>query len=105
MKQSSRSIAAIVRYDRAFSMQFRTIRHGVVDSTSERAFTAVAEGSAKHGDVHVAVAQTAGRGRQGGRGHSGGGDGLYASIVLLPEVELSAAGATIAAGLAVHDAV
>jgi BirA family biotin operon repressor/biotin-[acetyl-CoA-carboxylase] ligase len=86
-------------------MQFRTIRHGTVDSTSERAFAAVADGSARHGDVHVADAQTAGRGRQGRRWHSSGGEGLYASIVLLPEVELSAAGLTIAAGLAVHDAV
>lgn len=86
-------------------MQFRTIRHGVVDSTSERAFASIADGSARHGDVHVAVAQTAGRGRQGRRWHSAGGDGLYASVVLLPEVELSAAGLTIGAGLAVHDAV
>ncbi len=86
-------------------MQFRTIRHGTVDSTSERAFASIADGSARHGDVHVADAQTAGRGRQGRRWHSSSGEGLYASIVLLPEVELSAAGLTIAAGLAVHDAV
>jgi BirA family biotin operon repressor/biotin-[acetyl-CoA-carboxylase] ligase len=86
-------------------MQFRTIRHGTVDSTSERAFAAIADGSARHGDVHVAEAQTAGRGRQGRRWHSSNGEGVYASVVLLPEVELSAAGLTIAAGLAVHDAV
>jgi BirA family biotin operon repressor/biotin-[acetyl-CoA-carboxylase] ligase len=86
-------------------MQFRTIRHGTVDSTSERAFAAIADGAARHGDVHVADAQTAGRGRQGRKWHSAGGEGLYASIVLLPGVELSAAGLTIAAGLAVHDAV
>jgi BirA family biotin operon repressor/biotin-[acetyl-CoA-carboxylase] ligase len=86
-------------------MQFRTIRHGTVDSTSERAFAAIADGSARHGDVHVAQAQTAGRGRQGRRWHSAGGEGVYASVVLLPELELSAAGLTIAAGLAVHDAV
>lgn len=55
--------------------------------------------------MHVADAQTAGRGRQGRRWHSSSGSGLYASVVLLPEVELSAAGLTIAAGLAVHDAV
>jgi BirA family transcriptional regulator, biotin operon repressor / biotin---[acetyl-CoA-carboxylase] ligase len=86
-------------------MQFHVIRHGSVDSTSERAFAALADGSARHGDVHVADAQTAGRGRQGRRWHSPSAGGLYASVVLLPGVELSAAGLTIAAGLAVHDAV
>jgi BirA family biotin operon repressor/biotin-[acetyl-CoA-carboxylase] ligase len=86
-------------------MQHRLIRHGSVDSTSERAFAALADGSARDGDVHVAESQTAGRGRHGRRWHSAGSEGLYASVILLPPVTLSAAGLTIAAGLAVHDAV
>ena len=48
-------------------MEFRIFEHGVVDSTSDRAFAALAEGSARHGDVHVATGQTAGRGRRGSR--------------------------------------
>lgn len=86
-------------------MEFQVIRHGSVDSTSERAFAALRDGNARHGDVHVADEQTAGRGRQGRRWHSPRAGGLYASVVLLPSVPFSAAGLTIAAGLAVHDAV
>ena len=66
-------------------MELRVIRHGVVDSTSERAFAALAAGSARDGDVHVARGQTAGRGRRGARWHSPEGDGLYLSVVLAPE--------------------
>jgi len=85
---------------------FRPIRHGVVDSTNERALAAVAAGSARDGDVHVATAQTAGRGRRGARWESASGEGLYASVVLLPGPPPPPAPAvTMMAGLAVLDAV
>jgi len=83
----------------------RILRHGTIDSTSERAFAALAEGTARHGDVHLAEAQTRGRGRLGRAWHSAPGEGLYASIVLSPERPLPPAALTIAVGLAVHDAV
>lgn len=65
-------------------MRWRILRHGTVDSTSERAFSALAAGEARHGDVHVAEAQVAGRGRLGRRWESAAGEGLYLSAVLLP---------------------
>ena len=87
-------------------IEFRSIRHDVVDSTSERAFAALAAGEACDGDVHVAVAQTAGRGRRGARWESVAGEGLYASVVLLPPPPAPPAPAvTMMAGLAVLDAV
>lgn len=86
-------------------MKFTCIHHGVVDSTSERAFEAIALGTARHGDVHVATGQTAGRGRLGRRWSSAPGEGLYMSVVLLPPPPPWPAPAlTIAAGLAVLDA-
>ncbi len=63
-------------------MELRVVRHGLVDSTSERAFAAVAAGEARHGDVHVASGQTAGRGRRGTTWHSVEGEGLYLSVVI-----------------------
>jgi BirA family biotin operon repressor/biotin-[acetyl-CoA-carboxylase] ligase len=87
-------------------MELRCIQHDVVDSTSERAFDALAAGTARHGDVHVARGQSAGRGRLGRRWHSAPGDGLYASLVLLPPPPAwDGPLVTIAAGLAVLDAV
>ena len=86
-------------------MQLRQIQHGVTDSTSERAFAAIAEGSAAHGDVHVADSQTAGRGRLGRVWVSEPGTGLYLSLVLLPAETIGAAALTMAAGLAVLDSV
>lgn len=83
----------------------RVVRHGVVDSTSERAFADLAAGRARHGDVHVADAQTKGRGRLGRAWHSAPGEGLYASFVLMPERPWNAAALTIALGLAALDAV
>lgn len=83
----------------------RIVRHGVVDSTSERAFAELAAGRARHGDVHVATAQTKGRGRLGHAWHSPPGEGLYASFVLMPPRPWNAAGLTIALGLAALDAV
>lgn len=87
-------------------MDLLPIRHGAVDSTSERAFAALADGSAAHGDTHIAAAQTAGRGRLGRTWHSAPGEGLYLSVVLLPAPPGPdpPAALTIAAGLAVLDA-
>jgi BirA family biotin operon repressor/biotin-[acetyl-CoA-carboxylase] ligase len=87
-------------------VRLHCIEHGVVDSTSERAFAALADGTARHGDVHLATAQTAGRGRRGRSWWSPPGAGLYASLVLRPSTPIrSAAGLTMAGGLAVLDAV
>ena len=86
-------------------MRLRLIRHGEIDSTSERAFAAIADGSARHGDVHVATAQTRGRGRFGRTWSSPAGKGIYLSLVLLPPPPPpSPAALTIAAGLAAFDA-
>lgn len=91
------------RYPRP--VNFRRIHHGVVDSTNERAFAAIEDGSALHGDVHVARGQTLGRGRQGKPWHSAPDEGLYFSVVLLPEPPpYKPAALTIAAGLALIEA-
>ncbi len=83
-------------------MNRRIIRHGVTDSTSLRAFAALADGTATHGDVHVASAQTAGRGRLGREWSSPPGGDLYASVVLLPPAPgLDPVGLTMAVGLGV----
>lgn len=82
----------------------RIVRHGLVDSTSERAFAALAAGTARHGDVHVALGQSAGRGRRGSRWESPAGEGLYASVVLAPPPPApEPAGLTMLAGLATWD--
>lgn len=81
-------------------------RHEVVDSTNELALDAVAAGRAGHLDAYVAAAQTAGRGTQGRRWVSARGEGLFLSVVLLPEAPApEPAGVTMSAGLAVLDAV
>lgn len=83
----------------------RVLQHAVVDSTNERALASIAVGSAQHGDVHVARGQTAGRGRRGARWASAEGQGLFASLVLLPEPPAPPAPAiTMLAGLALLDA-
>jgi BirA family biotin operon repressor/biotin-[acetyl-CoA-carboxylase] ligase len=83
----------------------RLLRHGLVDSTSERAFAALDAGEARDGDVHVARGQAAGRGRQGRAWESEEGAGLYLSLVHLPPAPGPAPPAvTMAAGLAVLDA-
>lgn len=87
-------------------MRFRRIEHGAVDSTSERAFAALASGRARHGDVHFSTAQSAGRGRRGRSWWSPPGVGLYASLVLLPPPPpWNPAALTMAGGLAVLDVV
>ncbi len=85
-------------------MRFELIRHDVVDSTSERAFAALAAGTARHGDVHVARAQTRGRGRFGRTWHSAPDEGVYMSVVLLPPPPpWNPSALTMAAGLALFD--
>jgi BirA family biotin operon repressor/biotin-[acetyl-CoA-carboxylase] ligase len=86
-------------------VRFELIRHDVVDSTSERAFAAIANGTARHGDVHLAREQTRGRGRFGRTWFSPPGEGLYMSIVLLPPPPpWNPSALTMAAGLALFDA-
>ncbi len=85
-------------------MQFHTIEHDVVDSTSERAFAALTAGVARHGDVHLAREQTAGRGRRGATWASARDAGLYLSVVLRPDRPVHPAALTIGAGLAVLEA-
>lgn len=63
---------------------YRIHEHELVDSTSERAFAELGAGRARHGDVHLARGQSAGRGRLGRRWQSPPGEGLYMSVVLLP---------------------
>ncbi|MEW6073086.1 MAG: biotin--[acetyl-CoA-carboxylase] ligase [Planctomycetota bacterium] len=70
------------------AMEVRLIRHGIVDSTNERAFAAAAAGEGRHGDLHVAEGQSAGRGRRGRRWESAAGEGIYASLLLLPPAPL-----------------
>jgi BirA family biotin operon repressor/biotin-[acetyl-CoA-carboxylase] ligase len=65
----------------------------------------VAEASARHGDVHVAEEQSAGRGRRGRGWASARGEGLYLSLVLLPSAVPHPAALTMGAGLAVLEAV
>ncbi len=85
-------------------MQPRITRHGVVDSTSERAFAEIADGRARDFDVHVADGQSAGRGRLGRSWKSAPGEGLYLSVVLMPPAPAWAPPAlTMALGLAVLD--
>lgn len=83
-------------------MEFRLIEHDLVDSTSERAFAALASGDSRHGDVHAARGQSAGRGRRGASWTSTPGEGLYASVVLRSRAVLDPAALTMAAGLAVR---
>lgn len=85
-------------------MRWRLIEHDTVDSTSERAFAELAAGRARHGDVHSAREQTAGRGRRGATWASARDEGLYVSAVLLPERAAHPAALTMAGGLAVFEA-
>lgn len=82
----------------------RILRHDEVDSTNERALAAIAAGTARHHDLLVARAQSAGRGRLGRAWHSPAGEGLYLSLVLLPETAPEPTALTMGAGLAVIEA-
>lgn len=85
-------------------MEFRITEHGSVDSTSERAFAALEQGTARHGDVHLAHSQSAGRGRLGRQWSSPPGAGLYVSLVLMPSQPLIPPALTLAGALALRDA-
>ncbi|MBM3989222.1 MAG: biotin--[acetyl-CoA-carboxylase] ligase [Planctomycetes bacterium] len=88
----------------ALAVQLRVHHHERVDSTSERLFAALAAGTARHGDVHVACEQTAGRGRRGASWHSAPDGGLYLSLLLLPGAPaLNPAALTMSAGLAAFE--
>ena len=88
-----------------------TIFHGklryfpVFDSTNAAALEA-AQAGAPAGSVYFADEQTAGRGRGGHTWHSAAGDGLYASVLLRPQLA-PAAGLKIslATGLAAQAAI
>jgi BirA family transcriptional regulator, biotin operon repressor / biotin---[acetyl-CoA-carboxylase] ligase len=83
----------------------RRFHHGTTDSTNERALASIAAGEAEHLDLHLASEQTAGRGRRGRVWSSEPGAGLYMSLVWRSAGLAPAPGLTIAAGLAVLDAV
>lgn len=76
-----------------------------VDSTNRVALEAGQQGD-PHGTLIVAEEQTAGRGRTGRAWHSEKGSGIYLSILLRPTLTpVQAPALTLAAGLAVYDAV
>jgi len=82
----------------------RIIEHGLIDSTNERAFAALAAGEARDGDVHTASGQSAGRGRLQRPWESAEGEGLYLSYVHLPKSPGPLpTGMTMGAGLALLD--
>lgn len=77
----------------------------VTDSTNSDAVEAARAG-APHGSVYFADEQLAGRGRGGNAWHSAGGEGLYVSVLLRPQLPLARLPLLpLAAGLAVADAV
>jgi len=76
-----------------------------IDSTMLEA-ARLAEAGCAHGTVVIADEQTAGQGRHGRRWHSEPGAGLYASIVLRPELRPDSLPVlTLALGLAAADAI
>jgi BirA family biotin operon repressor/biotin-[acetyl-CoA-carboxylase] ligase len=86
-------------------VEHRFFRYDRIDSTNERALVAIAAGRAAHGDVHVALEQTAGRGRRGRSWRSARGEGLTLTLVLLPARAPNPSALTMGAGLAVVEAV
>lgn len=91
-------------------MPYRRIDHGTCDSTNEQALRALADGSARHGDLHTALEQTRGRGQRGRAWWSAPEGGLFLSLVWSPTVPSGEALPdpallTMAAGLGVLDCV
>ena len=81
------------------------VQHGVTDSTNERAFAALADGTARHGQVHTATFQTQGRGRLGRHWVAQEGQNLLMSAVLAPPPPVpNTIALTMAVSLAVSDA-
>ncbi|MCB9903053.1 MAG: biotin--[acetyl-CoA-carboxylase] ligase [Planctomycetes bacterium] len=86
-------------------MHGRRFEHEEVTSTSDVAFQSLADGTARHADVHTARSQTAGRGQRGRVWRQEADAGLALSLVWMPGPPApSPAGLTMAAGLAVLDA-
>ncbi len=85
---------------------FKQIHHYYkIGSTNTAAMEAAGEG-APEGSVFLAEQQTAGRGRGDSQWHSAQSAGIYCSVVLRPALPPSEALVlSLAAGLAVHDAV
>lgn len=86
-------------------MSLRRIDHGTCDSTNERALRALADGTARHGDLHTALEQTRGRGQRGRGWWSAPEGGLFLSLVWSPPALPDPALLTMAAGLGVLDCV
>ncbi len=85
-------------------MKLRVFQHDQVESTNSLVLDRLESGAARHGDVHVAQSQTAGRGRLG-RAWASLPGGLYLSVALAPGRGAPPAVWTAAGGLAVLDAV
>ena len=84
--------------------RFDVRRHGSLPSTMDAA-SALAHDGARHGVVIVAEEQTAGRGRRGAIWQSPAGAGLYLSFVARPRNASAIALVTLAAGVAVREAI
>ncbi|MBQ9420056.1 MAG: HTH domain-containing protein, partial [Synergistaceae bacterium] len=78
----------IVKYLKIDSKISRVVCLDVVDSTNNYAKKSALEG-APHGTLITANAQTAGRGRHGHTFESPAGTGLYVSLILRPQIEIS----------------
>lgn len=77
----------------------------VTGSTNDNALLAARSG-APHGSVFVADEQTSGRGRRGNAWLAAPGESLLFSVLLRPRLQLAgASGLTLAAGLALRDAI
>ena len=82
----------------------RVLHFPVVGSTNTLALEAAQSGA--DGGVWIADVQTAGRGRGGHTWHSVAGDGLYVSVLLVPQLPLSRAlWLSLATGLAAQAAI
>ncbi len=64
----------------------RVLSYRAVKSTNDLA-TELADGGAPEGTLVTAEEQTSGRGRLGRKWHSPGGTGIYASLILRPEIK------------------
>jgi BirA family biotin operon repressor/biotin-[acetyl-CoA-carboxylase] ligase len=84
--------------------RFDVRRHSTLPSTMDAAI-ALAHQGARHGVVIVADEQTAGRGRRGATWQSPSGAGLYFSFIARPRDLATTSLVTLAAGVAVRDAI
>ena len=84
--------------------RFDVRRHATLPSTMDAAL-ALAHHGARHGVVIVADEQTAGRGRRGATWQSPAGAGLYLSFIARPRDLTAMSLVTLAAGVAVREAI